>query len=169
MLHSILSVIDKKISLPDVSAHCDIPCKIYDPSTAQIAVLTMIRITDLVEELNAKGSLTIKDQAQLIRLINEKEAHGVKVKEEIRVIWGDYFKQPQFDQVPGVHELVHSIMLQASKAKQSVDRADGVALLGLVNKFTEAFWLTKGVKTFKAASPYPPAETVVYPVLEPTK
>lgn len=169
MLHSILSVVDKKIGIPNVSAHCDIPCKIYDPSTAQIAVLTVIRIMDLIEELNAKGSLTIKDQAQLIRLTNEKEAHGLKVKEEVRVIWGDYFKQPQFDQVSGIHELVHNIMLQASKAKQGVDRADGVALLGLVNQFAEAFWLTKGVKTFKAACPYPPAETVVYPVLESAK
>ena len=166
MLHSFLTAVDKTIGVPSVSAHCDIPCKIYDPSTAQIAALTIIRLMDLIEELNAKESLTMKDQAQLIRLVNEKEAHGLTVKEEIRVIWGDYFKQPQFDQVPGVHELVHSLMLQASKAKQGVDRAEGVALLALVNQFAEAFWLTKGVKTAKSVCPYPPAEVVVYPVLE---
>jgi len=166
MLHSLLTSVDKMIGVPTVSAHCDIPCKIYDPSTAQIAALTMIRLMDLIEELNAKETLTMKDQAQLIRLVNEKEAHGLVVKEEIRVIWGDYFKQPQFDQVPGVHELVHSLMLQASKAKQGVDRTEGVTLLALINQFAEAFWLTKGVKTTKAVCPYPPAEVVVYPVLE---
>ena len=28
-------------------AHCDIPCKIYDPAAAQYAVLSVIRIIDL--------------------------------------------------------------------------------------------------------------------------
>ena len=165
MLYSMARFIDKKIGVSKVSAHCDIPCKIYDPITAQLAALTVIRMVDLIDELNAKDNLSLKDHAQLIRLINEKEAHGLKVKEEVRVIWGDYFKQAQFDQVPGIHELVHNIMLQASKAKQGVERADSLALLALVNDFAEAFWTTKGVKTFTATCPYPPAAAVVYPAL----
>ena len=166
MLHSLLAAVDQQVKLPKVSAHCDIPCKIYDPSTAQIAALTIIRLADLIAEIAAKDTLSVKDHAQLARLVSQKEEHGLAVKEEVRVIWGDYFKQPQFDQVPGIHELVHSIMLQASKAKQGVDRSDAVALLDLVNQFAEAFWKTKNVDTFKATCPYPPAETVVYPKLE---
>lgn len=166
MLHAITQKLVSKRNIATVSAHCDIPCKIYDPAIAQIAVLTMIRMVDLINELDAKDSLSIKDQAQLIRLVNEKEAHGAKVKEEVRVIWGDYFKQPQFDQVPNVHELVHKIMLQASKAKQGVERADALVLLDLINEFAEAFWLTKGVATYKAVAPYLPSEVVVYPKLD---
>jgi len=166
MLHTITQKLLAKRHVESVFAHCDIPCKIYDPATAQIAVLTMIRMIDLINELEAKGSLTIKDQSQLIRLVNEKEAQGLKVKEEVRVIWGDYFKQPQFDQVPNIHELVHRIMLQASKVKQGVERVDALALLALVNEFTEAFWLTKGVTTYKAIAPYLPSEAVVYPKLD---
>ena len=165
MLYSMVRFIDKKIGISNVSAHCDIPCKIYDPISAQIAALTVIRMVDLIDELNAKDDLSLKDHAQLFRLINEKETHGLKVKEEVRVIWGDYFKQPQFDQVPGIHELVHNIMLQASKAKQGIDRGDSIALLTLVNEFAQAFWTTKGVKTFTATCPYPPATDVVYPDL----
>lgn len=166
MIHSLFKGIDRLIGVPTASAHCDIPCKIYDPITAQIAALTVIRMMDLIAELEAKDSLSISDHAQLVRLVSEKEAHGVKVKEEVRVIWGDYFKQPQFDQVSGVHDLVHRIMLQASKAKQHVDRAEGLALLELVNEFADAFWQTKGVATFKATAPYLPSETVVYPKLD---
>lgn len=165
MLHTIVRCLDKKISFPQVSAHCDIPCKIYDPNTAQIAALTIIRLADLIDEISAKDKLSIKDHAQLSRLVSQKEEHGLAVKNEVRVIWGDYFKQPQFEQVEGVHELVHNIMLQASKAKQGVDRADAVKLLDLVNQFAEAFWKTKGVDTFTATCPYPPTETVVYPKL----
>lgn len=165
MLYSMIRFIDTKIGISNVSAHCDIPCKIYDPITAQLAALTLIRMVDLIDELNAKDNLSLKDHAQLIRLINEKETHGLKVKEEVRVIWGDYFKQPQFDQVPDIHKLVHNIMLQASKAKQGIERGDSIALLTLVNDFAEAFWTTKGVKTFTALCPYPPAAEVVYPTL----
>lgn len=167
MLHSIIKTYDALIGVPSVSAHCDIPCKIYDPSTAQIAALTIIRLADLIAEIDAKETLSVKDHAQLARLMAEKEHHGLSVKEEVRVIWSDYFKQPQFEQVAGVHELVHSIMLQASKAKQGIDRNDAVELLKLVNQFAEAFWLTKGVATYTAICPYPPALQVVYPKLEP--
>ncbi|OUR74230.1 superoxide dismutase, Ni [Methylophaga sp. 41_12_T18] len=165
MLHSMVTALDKVFSVPTASAHCDIPCKIYDPSSAQIAVLTMVRMIDLIEEISQKAELTIADQAQLIRLTNEKEAHGVKLKEEIRVIWGDYFKQPQFDQFPEIHSLVHNIMLQASKTKQHVAREHGLKLLELVNEFAAAFWTTKGVETYTATCPYPPSLAVVYPKL----
>ncbi len=165
MLHNLLVSIDKKLKFVEASAHCDIPCKIYDPSTAQIAALTVIRMLDLIKELADKDSLTPADQAQLARLVAQKEEHALKVKEEVRVIWGDYFKQPQFDQIPNAHELTHSIMLQGSKCKQQLDRAHGEELLKLVNEFAEAFWKTKGVETYTATCPYPPAEQVVYPKL----
>ena len=166
MLHKLINKAVAPLNIPEVSAHCDIPCKIYDPSTAQIATLTMIRMVDLITEMNDKMTLNLHDQAQLVRLINEKEAHGLTVKQEVQIIWGDYFKAPQFEQVPGVNELVHNIMLQASKVKQGVNRDDAMTLLTLVNQFAEAFWATKGVDTYKAICPYLPSEAVVYPKLE---
>ncbi len=165
MLHSIVKYLDRKVELPTASAHCDIPCKIYDPSTAQIAALTVIRMLDLIGELASKDSLSLADQATLSRLVAEKEAHALKVKDEVRIIWGDYFKAPQFEKVPGVHELVHNIMLTGSKCKQHIDRQNGVDLLDLVNQFAEAFWKTKDVATYTATCPYPPSEKVVYPKL----
>lgn len=165
MLYRLLSAVDAKKSFSRVSAHCDIPCKIYDPSGAQIAVLTMIRMVDLLEELTAKGELSGNDQAQFSRLVAQKEEHGFKVKEDIRVIWGDYIKQPQLEKFPELHELTHSIMLAASKAKQHIDKDATLDLLAKVNRFAEIFWATKGVDTFSAICPYPPEQLVVYPKL----
>lgn len=166
MIYKVLDQINRKRPFAKAQAHCDIPCKIYDPSLAQISALTVIRMVDLITELQDKSDLTISEQAQLIRLVNEKEAHALKVKEEIRIIWGDYYKQPQFEKLPNTHELVHNIMMQGSKCKQNVDRAMAVELLQLVNQFAEGFWQTKDVKTFTATCPYPPAEQVVYPKLD---
>lgn len=165
MLHKIINRMDKILSFDTASAHCDIPCKIYDPAVAQISALTIIRLLDLIQELADKDSLSLADHAQLVRLVAQKEEHATKVKEEVRIIWGDFYKQPQFDLLPKANELVHSIMLQASKCKQHIDRSMGEELLKLVNEFATGFWLTKNVETYTATSPYPPAESVVYPKL----
>lgn len=166
MFEKILKQLDQSLDFPEASAHCDIPCKIYDPITAQLAALTVVRMMDLIKETaDAHPEPGTADQAQLIRLVVEKEVHAKGVKDEVRVIWGDYFKTPQFEQVPGVHELVHNIMLQASRCKQGIDREAGLELVRLVNQFAAAFWQTKGVETFTATCPYPPSLELVYPKL----
>lgn len=165
MLYSLLNIRDRKKPFSPVSAHCDIPCKIYDPITAQLAVLTMIRMVDLLEEMAVKPNPSVNDQAQFSRFVAEKESHGRKVKEEITVIWGDYIKQPQLDQFPELHELTHSIMVNASQAKQHVSRDACLTLLEKVNRFADIFWRTKGLETYQATCPYPPSETLVYPQL----
>lgn len=165
MIHALFHGLDKALSFKHAAAHCDIPCKIYDPSTAQIAALSIIRLMDLIAELGAKETLTLADHAQLARLVAEKEIHAAKVKDEIRVIWGDYFKQPQFEQFPETHTLVHNIMLTGSACKQHISRENGEKLLTLVNDFANAFWATKGVPTYTAECPYPPTMQVVYPKL----
>lgn len=165
MLFNVLEILNKKRPFEVLSAHCDIPCKIYDPITAQLAVLTMIRMVDLLTDLDDKKELSLNDKAQFSRLVSEKETHGNKVKEEIRVIWGDYIKQPQLDAYPEIHELVHSIMLNTSAAKQHIDKSVTLLLLDKVNRFAEIFWATKGVETYRAISPYPPEQALVYPTL----
>lgn len=156
---------DKRLAV--ASAHCDIPCKIYDPQTAQIAVLTMIRTLDILAELPQSGELSRSQQAEFNRLVAQKEQHGMDVKEAVRVIWGDYFKQPQLDQFPEIHTLTHEIMMTASKARQTLDRDAATLLLDKVNRFADIFWQTKGVATYTANCPYPPALPVVYPDLKP--
>ena len=166
MLHKILDYINQKSYISEIQAHCDIPCKIYDPLEAQIAVLTIIRTTDLINELIEKGLEDPNDNAQFNRLVTQKEEHGLKVKELVRVIWGDYFKQPQIEKFPEIHELVHNIMLTSSKAKQKIDKEASLELLTLVNRFAQIFWETKGVNTYTANCPYPPSLEVVYPDLK---
>ena len=100
----------------------------------------------------------------LKKIIKEEEAE--KVKHEIRIIWGDYFKQPQFEKFPGVNDLVHEIMRTASGCKQEPSRATGEALVQQVNQFAEMFWATKEVETTTLPWPYPPSLPTVYPVIK---
>ena len=78
MLHELINFYSKIVGVKEASAHCDIPCKIYDPSSAQIAALSVIRFMDIIADLDKKESLTLADHAQLSRLIAEKETHAEK-------------------------------------------------------------------------------------------
>lgn len=166
-MYKLLTMYNRNKTIDEVSAHCDIPCKIYDPSTAQLAVLTMLRMVDLLDELKSNTSLNYDQQSTFIRYVNEKETQGRKVKEEITIIWGDYIKQPQLNLHPELHDIVHKIMLSASYAKQHIDRDATLMLLTLINQFAELFWASKSISTYKAVCPYPPSELIVYPDLKP--
>ncbi|MCH2205737.1 MAG: superoxide dismutase, Ni [Lentisphaerales bacterium] len=164
MINQIINTFESILPVEETQAHCDIPCKIYDPAPAQLATLSLIRMVDLIEEFQDKEK-TIGWQNKMNRFISEKERQGFIVKEEIRIIWGDFFKAPQFEKYPELHELSHSIMMLASKSKQEVDKQAALDLLTKVNRFAEIFWDLKGIKTKKAVCPYPPAQEVVYPEL----
>lgn len=163
MIYQLLEKLDKKFHFEQAQAHCDVPCGIYDPSTAQIAALTVVRMIDLMSALEGgetKG--TTEYHNSMGRYITVKEEHAEKAKLEIRIIWGDYFKK---DKHPNVDELVHKIMQLGSKVRQTADRESGLAFVAAINEFAEAFWGTKDVKTKKAKAPYAPALEIVYPDL----
>lgn len=165
MIYSLLNKIDKSIPLTRVSAHCDIPCKIYDPAIATINALTVVRMVDLMEELAAKGDSSLQAQNTMARYVAEKEHAATVVKKEVNIIWGDYFKAPQKERFPKIDDLTHSIMMTASKTKQEPTKDGAHKLVELVNEFTDIFWQTKEVKTKRAKCPYPPSLEVVYPDL----
>ena len=166
MLHKSLKLAENFLDFSNVRAHCDIPCQIYDPSTAIIASLSVIRMMDILIENNTKGrEISLVHNNAVIRCIQRKEEESEKVKREIRIIWGDYFKTPQLESFPQIHDLTHQIMVIASACKQKIDRNEAEQLLELVNQFAEIFWATKDLKSDRKVAPYPPGLPVVYPQL----
>lgn len=145
-----------------VKAHCDVPCGIYDPISAQIAALSVIRMVDLMTSLEKSDSLEYINT--ITRHIAVKEEEAEKVKHEIRIIWGDFIKAPQVEKYPHIHALVHNIMTLGSANRQHVSRAKALELLDEVNKFAEIFWEIKGVTTKKVKANYLPNEEIVIPV-----
>ena len=166
MLHTLLSKAHDRGLIPEAHAHCDIPCKIYDPGPTIIAALTVVRMLDILEDWRQhRPEDDVAFINTLSRAVAQKEEHAAAVKDGIRVIWGDYFKAPQFAQYPQLHELTHKIMLVAGAAKQGINRENALELVKLVNEFAEIFWATKNVKTKRVVCPYPPSLEVVYPDL----
>lgn len=166
MLHRILAKLDRAFGFAEAQAHCDIPCGIYDPHQAQVAVLTVIRMIDLANDL-VKGSPkeTFEFHNSMTRYIAVKEEHAELCKKEVRVIFGDFMKKEHVDKYPELPALVHKIMQLGSKARQTTSRETAVELLGAVNRFAAIFWEIKGVPTKMVKAPYKPEEEIVYPIL----
>lgn len=156
----LISIIEKFLPIPIVHAHCDIPCKIYDPYTAQVAAHSVIRMTQMLTESESMED-GIPREHHVARLTKVKEEQSEIVKHEIRIIWGDYFKEEQMQKVPNIAELVHSIMLLASKAKQEVNIDAANELLKKVQEFSEKFYVTKGFEPMRISSGFPTEGEIV--------
>ena len=158
LMRHAFAILNRILPAEEASAHCDIPCGIYDPHLAQVAALTVVRMNQLIEALEAPGGGGGPPSKQdhdkyvnaLSRYITVKEEHGELVKREVRIIRGDFFKP---DNSPAnIDELVDGIMKTASAARQNVDKAAAEKLLDQVNQFAEAFWKAKGVETKNVSS-----------------
>ena len=162
MFYHLFDALDKISPFARAKAHCDVPCGIYDPSAAQISALTVVRMMDLMADAHVNHEHDAAHINSMARYIAVKEEHAEKAKQEVRIIWGDYFKK---DKHPNVDELVHKIMQLGSASRQTYDREKGLALVDAINEFAAIFWETKGVATKKAKAPYAPALEMVYPDL----
>ncbi|MEM7171615.1 MAG: superoxide dismutase, Ni [Pseudomonadota bacterium] len=166
MIFACLNQLDKLGFVDHARAHCDIPCGIYDPSTALIAAVSVVRIMDIMHEgASGRSADPVALSNFLARNALRKEEEAEKVKQEVRIIWGDYFKAPMIEAHPEIHALTHSIMQKGSACKQDVHREDALALVDLVNQFAEIFWKTKNTATERKKTPYAPNLEIVHPVL----
>ncbi|MBR9678840.1 MAG: superoxide dismutase, Ni [Nanoarchaeota archaeon] len=139
-----------KSPIKTVNAHCDVPCGIYDPYPLQINAHTIIRMTELLEK--------DADENRKTRYVLVKEQHAEKLKNELRVLWGDYFKEN-----PEIDVLVKKALQQGSKVRQTVDKKTAQELLTTVQEISEIFWKTKKRETFRIKSPYPTTGELVLP------
>ncbi|MDP3988248.1 MAG: superoxide dismutase, Ni [Candidatus Levybacteria bacterium] len=158
MLKKFLPFLLKIFPSETVFAHCDIPCGIYDPHIAQMAAHTVIRMTSLINDLTGSSP---KDIHQICRLTQIKEEHAELIKREVRIIWGDYFKEDHLKDYPNLHVNVFKIMKLASKVRQEINIEAANDLLAKVQDFAEIFYKTKGFEIVRIPSGYPTGGEIV--------
>ena len=122
-----------------VSAHCDLPCGVYDPAQARIEAES---VKAIAEKYQANTDPEFRTRAVYI-----KEQRAELVKHHLWVLWTDYFKPPHFEKYPELHELFNKATKKAGGgpggAKSSTDPAVGQELLDLIAQIDKIFWETK--------------------------
>src|SRR4030042_5801577 len=82
-----------------VFAHCDVPCGIYDVGPAQIAAETIIKMVEKIQAFDNKTA-TVSDCNTFVRAVWTKEEHARKCKEELLILWTDFFKPEHLKMFP---------------------------------------------------------------------
>ncbi|MGG8407437.1 superoxide dismutase, Ni [Streptomyces sp. 12297] len=118
-----------------VSAHCDLPCGVYDPAQARIEAESVKAVQ---EKYQANEDADFRARALVI-----KEQRAELAKHHVSVLWSDYFKPPHFEKYPQLHQLVNDTLKALSAAKASNDPATGQKALELIKEIDEIFWATK--------------------------
>ena len=134
----------------EVSAHCDIPCGIYDPISAKIAAQTVQKMAMRIGALEPpKSDSPAAERATYVntlsRYIAVKEEHADLVKKELDILWHDYFNPTHLEKYPDIHTTVWQANKLAAANKQSVNLDSAKQLVEAVDKIAETFWATKGV------------------------
>ncbi|SHG45269.1 superoxide dismutase, Ni [Streptoalloteichus hindustanus] len=121
----------------EATAHCDLPCGVYDPAQARIEAES---IKAIQEKYQANEDPEFRQRAIII-----KEQRAELVKHHLWVLWTDYFKAPHFEKYPQLHDLFNKATKTAgaSGVKGSMDPAKGQELLDLIAEIDKIFWETK--------------------------
>ena len=123
----------------EATAHCDLPCGVYDPAQARIEAESVKAIQ---EKYQGNDDVDFRTRA-----VEIKEQRSDLVKHHLWVLWTDYFKPPHFEKYPELHELFNKATKAAgggpNGTKSSNDPATGQALLDLIAQIDKIFWETK--------------------------
>ncbi|HMT18818.1 MAG TPA: superoxide dismutase, Ni [Candidatus Saccharibacteria bacterium] len=122
-----------------VYAHCDVPCGIYETDTMMHAAATCRRMVEKYSELGTIDPQDPVKMNQAIRIVTTKEKHAQKCKQELYVLWSDYFKPEHLEKFPDLHEVFWKAAKQCGKVKQSMDTATCDELVDMVHAISHMF------------------------------
>lgn len=132
-----MNILDRIIK--PVSAHCDIPCGIYETDTMQHAAATCLRMIEKIEALgDVKGEKT-DEHNNFIRMVMVKERHAQLCKDQIYVLWSDYFKPEHLEKYPDMHDQLWKAAKQCSKVKQTISKEEAQKLVDMVHEVSHLF------------------------------
>ncbi|MGC5021564.1 superoxide dismutase, Ni [Micromonospora sp. DT47] len=119
------------------SAHCDLPCGVYDPAQARIEAESVKMIC---EKYQSNTDPEFRTRAILI-----KEQRADLVKHHLWVLWTDYFKPAHFEKYPHLHQLFNEATKAAGAAgaKGATDPVKADELLQKIDEISKIFWETK--------------------------
>lgn len=125
-----------------VYAHCDVPCGIYETDTMRQAADTCLKMIEKIEVLPETMGEKSAEHNNYIRMVMTKEKHAQLCKDQIYILWSDYFKPEHLQKFPDLHTRMWEAAKQCGKVKQTVSREECQKLIdqvaGIVKMFEES-------------------------------
>ncbi len=141
----LFTLVDRFAPPLEVSAHCDVPCGVYDPEQARIEAESCYKIIQKYADSD--------DEVFRARCIGVKEHRADLAKEAIYVLWSDYFKPPHVEQFPDLHQVCWEAAKQCSAVKHTMDLDAAQKLLDYIDRIEEMWKATGGQDTTRIRRP----------------
>ncbi len=127
-------------------AHCDVPCGIYETDTMTHAAETVYKMVEKILELKHPGDDNQKHlefENTVVRMVHTKEEWAQRCKQEILILWTDYFKDEHLAKFPDLHTKIWRATKLCSQVKRSVDLDIAQQLKNAVGDIAKIFAATK--------------------------
>ena len=148
MLKTIVNALDQVSPAETVDAHCDGPCGVYDPSSARIAAEAAVSMTKKIVALEVPDPADAAAMAAYLntmsRYVAIKEEQAHLAKEELLVLWTDYFKPHHLAEYPDIHTIFWKAAKLCSAVKVEVSVTHAGELMDAIKEIHTIFWATKG-------------------------
>ena len=109
MLRSALSTLHSNLPASSVQAHCDGPCGVYDPASARVSAEAVVSMTKKLLELQPPSGNDPAAWAAynntFSRFVAIKEEQAQQTKNELLILWTDYFKPEHLATFPNLHDI----------------------------------------------------------------
>ena len=147
----VMDRMDRWLGIEPLYAHCDVPCGIYDPHGAAIAAKTVHTMNTKLAALpmpaaGASAQEQLEHRNTIVRMVQTKELHAQTCKQELLILWTDYFKPEHLPMFPDLHETFWKAAKLCSSNKQHVDAAKSQELMDVVAKVSEMFQKAEAAK-----------------------
>ncbi|MEK9731119.1 MAG: superoxide dismutase, Ni [Candidatus Poseidoniales archaeon] len=130
-------------------AHCDGPCGVYDPSSARIAGEAVQSMTKKM--LALENPISSGNNEQVAAYLNTmsryaaiKEEEAQKCKDELLVLWTDFFKPMHLEAHPQLHTTFWNAAKLCSACKVEVSEIHAQELMDAIEEIHHLFWSVKG-------------------------
>ena len=147
MLLSTLSAILNKLPIKSVHAHCDGPCGVYDPASTRVAAEAVLSMTKKLLALEAPGNTNSSAWATynntFSRFVAVKEEQAQEAKEQLLILWTDYFKPEHLAAYPDLHDIFWKATKLCSAVKVEVSAVHADELMDAIKEIHEIFWKSK--------------------------
>ncbi len=128
-----------------VSAHCQVPCGIYDDDNVIGSMHTdFLTIEKACTEIVALAKDPSTNAQQIVRWTVNKEKHAQDLQDKVlNYFLAQRLKLPEGDADKAAYtaklQLCHQVIVTAMKCKQSTDIANVETLKGLLDSFAKEF------------------------------
>ena len=129
------------ISISKVSAHCEIPCGIYDDQLrARLIAEHATTVEKSMKMIVELGKAQPANYNQMVRWVSNKEDHATKIQHIVTQYFMTQRIKPDQKQYSEKVIVLHKMLLAAMKCKQTTDLAHVKALREHLKEFEKLYF-----------------------------